>query len=185
MNYAEYQQDLQRIHESEVYGQAVFATAARLTRNTERKAKWRMLKALEDGTTPLLGIAGTTTSADPASPHVRPLTLDEIRPALGDRGPGDRAPAAQAGDSLMLTTLEAAAAIFGLAGAFLLARNGRWAAFGWPLFLASNAAWLAFAWLASHPWLGLQQVGFTVTSLMGIWTWLVKPRLARAALEKT
>jgi len=50
MNYAEYQQDLQRIHESEVYGQAVFATAARLTRNTERKAKWRMLKALEDET---------------------------------------------------------------------------------------------------------------------------------------
>jgi hypothetical protein len=44
-----------------------------------------LLKALEDGTTPLLGIAGTTTSAGPSSPHVRPLTLDELRPALGDR----------------------------------------------------------------------------------------------------
>ena len=66
-----------------------------------------------------------------------------------------------------LSVIEAAAALFGLAGAFLLARNGRWAPFVWLLFLAS------------HPWLGLQQVGFTVTSLMGIWTWLVKPRLAR------
>ena len=47
MNYPEYQADLQRIHESEVYGQAVFDTAARLTRNPERKAKWLALKALE------------------------------------------------------------------------------------------------------------------------------------------
>ena len=33
MNYPEYKADLQRIHESEVYGRAVFATAARLTRD--------------------------------------------------------------------------------------------------------------------------------------------------------
>lgn len=50
MKYAQYKQDLQRIHESEVYGRAVFATAARLTRNAERKAKWLALKALEDET---------------------------------------------------------------------------------------------------------------------------------------
>ncbi|MGM0564937.1 MAG: hypothetical protein ACQES2_11445 [Pseudomonadota bacterium] len=50
MNYPEYQKDLQRIHESEVYGLAVFDTAARLTRNPERKKKWLALKALEQQT---------------------------------------------------------------------------------------------------------------------------------------
>ena len=50
MTYPEYQADLQRIHESEVYGAAVFATAARLTRNPERKRKWLKLKALEEKT---------------------------------------------------------------------------------------------------------------------------------------
>ncbi len=50
MNYPEYKADLQRIHESEVYGTAVFDTAARLTWNTERKNKWLMLKALEERT---------------------------------------------------------------------------------------------------------------------------------------
>jgi hypothetical protein len=50
MTYAQYKDDLQRIHESEVYGSAVFATAARLTRNPERKQKWLTLKALEEKT---------------------------------------------------------------------------------------------------------------------------------------
>ena len=47
MSYPEYQADLQRIHESEVYGRAVFATAARLARSPARKKKWLALKALE------------------------------------------------------------------------------------------------------------------------------------------
>lgn len=50
MTYPQYKEDLQRIHESEVYGKAVFATAARLTRNAERKAKWLKLQALEEET---------------------------------------------------------------------------------------------------------------------------------------
>ncbi|MCC2638470.1 MAG: hypothetical protein K0Q68_2189 [Moraxellaceae bacterium] len=50
MTYPQYQKDLQRIHESEVYGRAVFATAARLTLNAERKAKWLTLQALEEET---------------------------------------------------------------------------------------------------------------------------------------
>lgn len=50
MKYAQYKEDLQRIHESEVYGRAVFATAARLTQNAERKAKWLTLQALEEET---------------------------------------------------------------------------------------------------------------------------------------
>lgn len=50
MNYPEYKADLQRIHESEVFGVAVFDTAARLTRNAVRKKKWLTLKALEERT---------------------------------------------------------------------------------------------------------------------------------------
>lgn len=50
MTYPGYQADLQRIHESEVYGRAVFATAARLTRNSTRKQKWQALQALEEQT---------------------------------------------------------------------------------------------------------------------------------------
>lgn len=50
MNYPQYKKDLQRIHESEVYGTAVFDMAARLTRNVERKKKWLVLKTLEEKT---------------------------------------------------------------------------------------------------------------------------------------
>ncbi|MEE4249328.1 MAG: hypothetical protein V2I38_01960 [Alcanivoracaceae bacterium] len=50
MTYPEYKKDLQHIHESEVYGTAVFDIAARLTRNPERKQKWLVLKALEEQT---------------------------------------------------------------------------------------------------------------------------------------
>lgn len=78
-----------------------------------------------------------------------------------------------------MTALEAFAAAFGLAGAALLALNGRHAAYGWLLFLASNAGWLTFAWLAGLHFLFIQQIGFTCTSLLGAWTWLIKPRLQR------
>ncbi|MEO6698219.1 MAG: hypothetical protein ABIM24_02415 [Paraperlucidibaca sp.] len=50
MTYPQYKKDLQRIHESEVYGLAVFDTAAQLTRNIEQKEKWLALKALEQQT---------------------------------------------------------------------------------------------------------------------------------------
>lgn len=50
MTYPQYKKDLQRIHESEVYGKAVFDTASRLTRNKKRKEKWLVLKNLEEQT---------------------------------------------------------------------------------------------------------------------------------------
>lgn len=50
MTYSQYKSDLQNIHESEVYGRAVFDMAARFTINRERKQKWLALKALEDQT---------------------------------------------------------------------------------------------------------------------------------------
>ncbi len=50
MTYPQYQQDLQRIHESEVYGIALFGTAARLSRAARRKNQWLTLMALEERT---------------------------------------------------------------------------------------------------------------------------------------
>lgn len=50
MNYPEYKSDLQRIHESEVYGGAVFQMAAQVTLNPQRKQKWLVLKDLETQT---------------------------------------------------------------------------------------------------------------------------------------
>lgn len=46
-----------------------------------------LLKALDDGVSPLLGLAGTRTGVDtsPESPSVRPLTADELRPMLQRR----------------------------------------------------------------------------------------------------
>lgn len=50
MTYPQYQRDLQRIHESEVYGIALFDTAAMVTRKKIQKQKWLALKALEQHT---------------------------------------------------------------------------------------------------------------------------------------
>lgn len=50
MNYPQFSEDLQRIHESEVYGFAVFDIASRLTVHAERKKKWLALRALEEKT---------------------------------------------------------------------------------------------------------------------------------------
>lgn len=69
--------------------------------------------------------------------------------------------------------IEALAALSGLLGAFLLAGKGEHAAWGWVAFLASNAGWIAFGWIRGHWWLVLQQVGFTASSLLGVWRWLL------------
>jgi hypothetical protein len=50
MNYKEYKKDLQKIHDSEIYGLALFKTAAAVTINPEKKAKWLVLAELEKKT---------------------------------------------------------------------------------------------------------------------------------------
>ncbi|MBF0353598.1 MAG: hypothetical protein HQM11_21415 [SAR324 cluster bacterium] len=50
IDYPEYKKDLQRIHESEVYGCALFNTAAQVTLSPKQKKKWLVLKALEEQT---------------------------------------------------------------------------------------------------------------------------------------
>lgn len=78
-----------------------------------------------------------------------------------------------------LVTWTAAAA--GVSGTLLLAGRGRLAGWGFVLYLVSNAGWLAFAWRGAHWPLLAQTLAFTLSSLFGVWRWLLWPRLNRAA----
>ncbi|MFC5498165.1 hypothetical protein ACFPOE_11515 [Caenimonas terrae] len=73
--------------------------------------------------------------------------------------------------------VEALGAFFGLLGTVLLATKVDGAGWGFVAFLASNIGWLAFSWKRGHWYMFAQQVGFTVTSLLGIWNWLLQPML--------
>lgn len=81
------------------------------------------------------------------------------------------------------TMLEMASAVLGLSGALLLATKCRWAGVAWVLWLASNVGWIAFGWDAGHWWLVAQQVGFSITSAMGVWVWLLGPWVHREVLD--
>lgn len=69
----------------------------------------------------------------------------------------------------MATLLEWSGCIIGLLGAFLLALNTNMSRYGWPVFLAANLVMIAFALTADLYGLLLQQIGFTITSLLGIY----------------
>lgn len=65
-----------------------------------------------------------------------------------------------------------------LLGSLLLALKGRRAGWGWLLFACSNAGWIVFANGYGHWFFLLQQIGFSITSAIGIWRYLVKPPAA-------
>lgn len=76
-----------------------------------------------------------------------------------------------------MNLIEIIAAMFGLTGTLLLATKGRWAGWGFVAFLGSNAGWLVFAWHQGHQFMFIQQVGFTLSSFIGIWKWLIEPAI--------
>ncbi len=86
----------------------------------------------------------------------------------------------------LLTTLtlsqivEWTGAIFGAAGALLLACNNRASGYGFVLFLVSNAALAAFGWMTNANGIVAMQVVCTVTTVIGLWRWLLKPRFSRS-----
>ena len=83
----------------------------------------------------------------------------------------------------MLFVLEWTGAIMGFIGAALLASNTRVSPYGWILFLMSNVVWIAYGGIQSAWGLVAMQVGFTFTSLLGIWRWLAPDaRLSRRYL---
>lgn len=84
----------------------------------------------------------------------------------------------------MIETIEWMGCIIGLCGASLLAVNSRYSAWGWVLFLLSNVAWIAFGLMTHADGLVVMQAGFTVTSLLGVWKWLIIPRAALKSIHK-
>jgi len=58
---------------------------------------------------------------------------------------------------------------FALVGSLLLAVRCRVSAWGWVGFLLSNLAWIVYAIATSTSSLLAQNLGFTVTSLIGIY----------------
>lgn len=79
----------------------------------------------------------------------------------------------------MLTILEWSGAIAGALGALILACNRRWSGYGFVLFLFANAAWMGYGVKTATYGLVVMQMVCTGTSLLGIWRWLVLPRLSR------
>ena len=69
----------------------------------------------------------------------------------------------------MLNALEWSGCGLGLLGAFLLATNTRASEFGWVAFLLANFAMIGLALGLERNGLLLQQVGFTATSILGIY----------------
>lgn len=72
--------------------------------------------------------------------------------------------------------LEIVAGVFGVAGALLLATRCSWAGWAWVLWLLSNLGWIAFGSFHGMWALVAQHAVFSITSAIGIRTWLWLPR---------
>lgn len=74
---------------------------------------------------------------------------------------------------------------FGVLGSLMLALNNSRSGWGFVAYLASNAAWVGFGLASGVHGLTVQHVAFSAVSGLGVWRWIVKPRMeakrARAA----
>ena len=75
--------------------------------------------------------------------------------------------------------IEMLSAGLGLLGAFLLATKSRYAGLAFVAWFVSNLGWLIFGARNAHWFFFAQQIGFTITSGLGIWTWLIQPAIQR------
>ena len=82
--------------------------------------------------------------------------------------------------------IEFISAALGLLGAALLATRSHWAGWAFVVWLISNIGWIVFGAGNQHWYFIAQQVGFTVTSVLGVWTWLIHPALRQSeALDES
>jgi hypothetical protein len=72
----------------------------------------------------------------------------------------------------MLNMIGWLGSITGLLGSLLLALNTSFSGWGFVAFLLSNAAWMTHG-IRTKTWsMVVMQLGFTATSLLGVWLWL-------------
>ena len=77
--------------------------------------------------------------------------------------------------------IELVSALTGMLGALLLATRSRYAGWAFVLWLVSNVGWIIFGAGNQYWFFIVQQVVFTVTSLIGIYRWLIAPSLETPA----
>lgn len=80
--------------------------------------------------------------------------------------------------------LQWAGCVTGVLGSALLAWRSRWSGWGFVVYLFSNALWIVFGVMTNAPGLVVMQCVFTATSVLGVWQWLIAPRLARSAAAR-
>lgn len=73
----------------------------------------------------------------------------------------------------------------GVAGSLLLAAKHRKAAWAFVLYLISSCAWILYGVMTEAPGLITMQVVFVGTAVLGIYTWLIAPRLHPGAAAVT
>ncbi len=70
---------------------------------------------------------------------------------------------------VVVSALEWAGSLLGLTGAFLLATHAEFSKFGWIAFFLANLAMIGFAIGIRRYGLLIQQIGFTATSILGMY----------------
>jgi len=73
----------------------------------------------------------------------------------------------------MIAILEWAGCATGLAGASLLSFNNEYSGWGFVLFFISNILWIVYGHITQATGILIMQIGFTITSLIGTWRWLI------------
>ena len=68
-----------------------------------------------------------------------------------------------------------AGAATGVTGTLLLAVPGAASKWGFVLYLVSNYFWIRFGLATKTPGLIVQNAAYTLSSLIGIWFWILKP----------
>jgi len=71
--------------------------------------------------------------------------------------------------NMSIEEIEWTATILSLAGAIMLSTNMTGARWAWPVWLVSNIFWIWFGCEKEAYGLVLTQIGFTVTSLIGVY----------------
>ncbi len=82
----------------------------------------------------------------------------------------------------MASVLEWLGCLSGLLGAALLALNNRYSGYGFAAFLISNVCWISYGVLSGSWGLVVMQMGFTATSLLGLYRWF--PELRQVMIRR-
>lgn len=76
--------------------------------------------------------------------------------------------------NLNMTLAELVGCGFGMLGALLISLKSKWSGWGFVLYLVSNIGWIIYGFSIQSMGILIQQSYFTITSLVGVWFWLVK-----------